>query len=103
MRLLTSLTQAYTRNPGPTSRYSLAQVLAGAQDLIDEVTPIMDNPPIDESHYSFHLSFVRYPLAKGYSWVIYLVVSAVAIVWLTRPRSAKCRWVLPPAHCQEHS
>ncbi|KAH9846628.1 hypothetical protein C2E23DRAFT_890715 [Lenzites betulinus] len=64
---LETLMMGYSANPGPTSKFPLSEILAGAEDIIKEVTPLVNQPPTEEHMFGFHLSFVRYPLANAYS------------------------------------
>ncbi|KAI0374550.1 hypothetical protein BV20DRAFT_977181 [Pilatotrama ljubarskyi] len=63
---LDAMIKAYTIHPGQASKLPLSEILAGAQDLIDELASAPEEP-VDESLYPFHLGFIRYPLAQAHS------------------------------------
>ncbi|RPD81621.1 hypothetical protein L226DRAFT_606904 [Lentinus tigrinus ALCF2SS1-7] len=63
---LSTLMSAYTKNIGTNSKYSLEELLAGAQDLLDELAGEPTEPQhIDE--FAHILSFFRYPRGMAYA------------------------------------
>ncbi|KAI0651479.1 hypothetical protein C8Q79DRAFT_37533 [Trametes meyenii] len=61
---LDALTRAYTKNPGSASKYLLSEILAGAEDLIEQLASA-PKEPVDLSYATF-LCFTRYPLAQAH-------------------------------------
>ncbi|KAI0688061.1 hypothetical protein C8T65DRAFT_675215 [Cerioporus squamosus] len=57
---------AYTKSSGSSSKYTLEELFAGAQDLLDELVGATTKPQhIDE--YAFFLSFIRYPAGQAHA------------------------------------
>ncbi|KAI0651477.1 hypothetical protein C8Q79DRAFT_37630 [Trametes meyenii] len=63
---LNAFMEAYLAHRGPTSKYPLSEILAGAEDLINELASEPEAPS-DVQESGFYLSFVRYPLAQAHS------------------------------------
>ncbi|TBU64671.1 hypothetical protein BD310DRAFT_806101 [Dichomitus squalens] len=58
---------AYSKDPGENSKYSLNELLAGAEDLLAELQDIPEQPGPDMEDPAFFLSFFRYPLGQAYA------------------------------------
>ncbi len=58
--------QAYTKKRGVNPKYSLDEMLAGAQELLDELAGAPTQPQnVDD--YAFILAFHRYPTGQAHA------------------------------------
>ncbi|EIW64992.1 uncharacterized protein TRAVEDRAFT_68650 [Trametes versicolor FP-101664 SS1] len=63
---LDTLAKAHSRHCDPTAKFPLAEIIAGAEDLIAELSEHRTDEPTGKEDYGHHMSFIRYPLAQGY-------------------------------------
>ncbi|CDO72727.1 hypothetical protein BN946_scf184990.g10 [Trametes cinnabarina] len=58
--------KAYTEHRGPSSKMPLSQILAGANELLDELSAAPGEPD-EETGIPYFMCFTRYPLAHAHS------------------------------------
>lgn len=58
-------TQVYLKRPGASSKYMLDELLAGANDLLEEISEMPEVPSAEDVW--FFLAFYKYPAGQAHA------------------------------------